>query len=150
MLRTHLGQDLAPVIAQARDVLGAPDTMLNPVRGAGQITFVGMGLGAALADEAALKLRESTQSWAESYHATEYRHGPVSIAEPGRAVWAFGPLIPGFARDVAVTGAHLEHTGNDPMAELVRVHLVCLLRARDLDMDPGSPRHLERSVILDG
>jgi fructoselysine-6-P-deglycase FrlB-like protein len=149
LLRAHLGEDLAPVIAQARAVLAAPPADLDQVRRAGQITFAGMGLGAALAEEAALKLRESTQSWAEAYHATEYRHGPVSIAEPGRAVWAFGPLVPGFERDVAATGAHLEHTANDPMAELVRVHLACLLRARDLGMDPASPRHLERSVILD-
>lgn len=148
LLRAHLGEDLTPVIAQARAILAEPEAGLDGVRGAGQITFVGMGLGAALAEEAALKLRESTQSWAEAYHATEYRHGPVSIAEPGRAVWAFGPLVPGFERDVAATGAHLEHTANDPMAELVRVHLACLLRARDRGMDPASPRHLERSVIL--
>lgn len=148
LLRAHLGEDLSPVIAQARAVLAEPPSSLDAVRAAPQITFTGMGLGAALAEEAALKLRESTQSWAEAYHETEYRHGPVSIAEPGRAVWVFGPLIPGFARDVAATGAHLEHTANDPMAELVRVHLACLLRARDLGIDPASPRHLERSVIL--
>lgn len=153
LLRAHFGEDLMPVIEQARAMLGSGKSEVEPVldsvRGADQITFVGMGLGAALAEEAALKLRESTQSWAESYHATEYRHGPVSIAQPGRAVWALGPLIPGFARDVAATGAHLEHHDADPLAELVRVHLLCLLRAKDLGMDPGRPRHLERSVILD-
>jgi fructoselysine-6-P-deglycase FrlB-like protein len=149
LLRAHLGQDLGPVIAQAREVLAAPASSLDGVRGAAQISFVGMGLGAALAEEAALKLRESTQSWAESYVETEYRHGPVAIAQPGRSVWAFGPLVPGFARDVAATGARLEHTDNDPMAELVRVHLMCLLRAADLGLDPSRPRHLERSVILD-
>jgi fructoselysine-6-P-deglycase FrlB-like protein len=149
LLRAHLGEDLAPVVSQAQEVLSEPDSALRAVRDAGQITFTGMGLGSALAHEAALKLRESTQAWTESYVATEYRHGPVSVAEPGRAVWAFGPLIDGFARDVAATGAHLEHRDIDPMAELVRVHMLCLLRARDLGIDPGSPRHLERSVILD-
>jgi glucosamine 6-phosphate synthetase-like amidotransferase/phosphosugar isomerase protein len=108
-----------------------------------------MGLGAALADEAALKLRESVGAWAESYPATEYRHGPISIAEPGRAVWAFAPLIPGFERDVHSTGAYLEHLDIDPMAELVRVHLLCLLRSADHGVDPAHPRHLERAVILD-
>jgi fructoselysine-6-P-deglycase FrlB-like protein len=118
------------------------------VRSAGQVAFVGMGLGAALAEEAALKLREATQSWAESYHATEYRHGPISIAQPGRVVWALGPLVRGFERDVAQTGAHLEHHDADPMAELVRVHLLCLLRAADLGLDPATPRNLTRAVIL--
>jgi fructoselysine-6-P-deglycase FrlB-like protein len=149
LLRTHLGEDLTPVIAQGRAVLAAPSSGLDGVRRADEISFVGMGLGAALAEEAALKLRESTQSWAESYFATEYRHGPVSIAQPGRAVWSLGPLVPGFAHDVAVTGAHLEHTDNDPMAELVRVHLVCLLRASDMGLDPSNPRNLARSVILE-
>jgi fructoselysine-6-P-deglycase FrlB-like protein len=152
LLRAHLGGDLSPAIAQAREILAAPraelERSLDEVRTAGQIAFVGMGLGAALAEEAALKLREATQSWAESYFATEYRHGPISIAQPGRAVWAFGPLIPGFERDVAATGAHLEHRDVDPMAELVRVHLLCLVRAADLGIDPANPRNLTRAVIL--
>lgn len=152
MLRAHLGEDLGPAIAQAKEILSASpaelEQSLAAVRPADQLTFVGMGLGAALAEEAALKLREATQSWAESYPATEYRHGPISIAQPGRAVWSLGPLVPGFAADVAATGAHLEHGDTDPMAELVRVHLLCLLRAADLGLDPASPRNLTRAVIL--
>jgi fructoselysine-6-P-deglycase FrlB-like protein len=151
LLRAHLGEDLTPVIAGARVVLARdPRAPLAKVRTAAQVSFVGMGLGAALAEEAALKLRESTQSWVEAYHATEYRHGPISIGEPGRAVWALGPLIPGFARDVAATGAHLEHRDLDPMAELVRVHLLCLMRAADLGLDASNPRNLTRSIILGG
>ena len=150
LLRAHLGEDLTGAIADAKDVLAeAPETSLAGVRHAAQISFTGMGMSAALAEEAALKLRESTRSWAEAYHATEYRHGPISIAEPGRAVWALGPLVPGFERDVAATGAHLEHRDIDPMAELVRVHLLCLRRAADLGLDPTRPRNLTRSVILD-
>ncbi|MEV0028546.1 sugar isomerase [Nocardia sp. NPDC050793] len=150
ILRWHLGEDLGPAVEQARAVLAEdPARSLAAVRGAEQITFVGMGFAAALAEEAGLKLRESCQSWAESYLATEYRHGPISIAAPGRAVWALGPLVPGFAADVAATGAHLEHRAVDPMAELVRVHRLCILRAADLGLDPDHPRSLNRSVVLD-
>jgi fructoselysine-6-P-deglycase FrlB-like protein len=148
LLRAHLGEDLDEVIAQARGVLAEGDETFAAVRDADQITFVGMGFGAALADEAALKLREATQSWAESYPATEYRHGPISISAPGRVVWAMGPLVADFERDVAVTGAHLEHRDVDPMAELLRVHRLCVLRAADRGIDPDRPRNLERSVIL--
>jgi fructoselysine-6-P-deglycase FrlB-like protein len=152
LLRAHLGEDLTVPIAQAKEILATPqadlERSLNGVRAADQIAFVGMGLGAALAEEAALKLREATQSWSEAYPATEYRHGPISIAQPGRAVWSLGPLVPGFEGDIAVTGAHLEHRDTDPMAELVRVHLLCLLRAADLGLDPASPRNLTRAVIL--
>ncbi|MBA3265318.1 MAG: sugar isomerase [Nocardioidaceae bacterium] len=149
LLRTHLGEDLSTPIRQARHVLAESEESLAVARGAEQITFVGMGWAAALADEAALKLRESTQSWAEAYWATEYRHGPISISAPGRVVWAFGELVPNFARDVGATGADLVAHDIDPMAELVRVQLLCTLRAGDRGLDPDHPRNLERSVILD-
>lgn len=149
LLRTHLGENLTAVISAARDVLAEPDDAWADVREAEQITFVGMGFGAALADEAALKLRETSQSWAESYLATEYRHGPISIAAPGRVVWAFGPLVPNFERDIATTGAHLEHRYIDPMADLLRVQRLCVMRAADRGIDPDQPRNLGRSVILD-
>lgn len=149
ILRQHLGEDLTPVIAQARAVLAEdPAQALAAVRSAEQISFVGMGFAAAIAEEAGLKLRESCQSWTEAYLATEWRHGPVSIAAPGRVVWAFGAMPDGLARDVAATGAHFEHRDIDPMADLVRVHRLCQLRAADLGLDPDHPRSLNRSVIL--
>ncbi len=149
LLRAQLGEDLTAVVNAARRVLAEPESSYAEVRQAEQITFVGMGLGAALAEEAALKLREATQSWAESYLATEYRHGPISIAAPGRVVWSLGPLVANFERDVARTGAHLEHRDVDPMAELVRVQSLCVLRAADRGLDPDRPRNLARSVILE-
>jgi len=149
ILRWHFGEDLAPVIAQAREVLAEDlSAAVAGVRAAEQISFVGMGFAAAIADEAGLKLRESCQSWTEGYLATEWRHGPISIAAPGRAVWAFGPLLPGLADDIKSTGAHFEHRDIDPMADLVRVHRLCQARAADLGLDPDHPRSLNRSVIL--
>ncbi|KIA64823.1 SIS domain-containing protein [Nocardia vulneris] len=150
ILRWHFGEDLEPVIAQARAVLAEdPTVSLAHVRHAEQISFVGMGFAAAIAEESGLKLRESCQSWTESYLSTEYRHGPIAISAPGRAVWAFGPLVPNFAADIASTGAHFEHRDIDPMADLVRVHQLCILRAADLGLDPDHPRGLNRSVVLD-
>ena len=149
LLRAHLGERLDGVILEGRDALAEPEEAYAALREAEQFTFVGMGLGAAIAEEAALKLRESTGSWSESYLATEYRHGPISIAAPGRVVWGLGPLVPNFERDVGSTGAHLEHRHVDPMADLVRVQRLCLLKAADLGIDPDHPRNLARSVILD-
>jgi fructoselysine-6-P-deglycase FrlB-like protein len=114
-----------------------------------QVTFVGTGWGVGLAEEAALKLRESAQFWTESYPAMEYRHGPIAIAAPGRATWAFGAVPGGLAEQVTATGAHFEHRDIDPLAELVRVHRLCLTKARQADVDPDRPRHLTRSVVLD-
>ena len=148
LLRAHLGDDLTPAVDAARAALAEDESAYQRVRTAEQITFVGMGAAAALAEEAALKLREATQSWTEAYPATEYRHGPISIAAPGRVVWALGPLVPGFQRDVEATGAHLEHRDVDSLAELVRVQRLCVLRAADRGIDSDRPRNLARSVIL--
>jgi fructoselysine-6-P-deglycase FrlB-like protein len=149
LLRASLGEDLAPVVAQARAVLGEDITpALGPLLTVEQLTFLGRDWSNGIANEAALKLRESSQFWAESYPAMEYRHGPISIAAPGRAVWAFGQVPDGLAEEVRGTGAHFEHRDLDPMADLVRLHRLCLARAEASGLDPDAPRHLSRSIVL--
>ncbi|HWM74632.1 MAG TPA: sugar isomerase [Nocardioides sp.] len=148
MLRWHQGEDLAPVVEQAQRVLEAGEGALGPAATADQITFVGRGWTVGIAQEAALKLRESAQLWTEAYSMMEYRHGPVSISAPGRVVWAFGELVDGFADDIAVTGADLLHAPIDALADLLRVHLLCVVRARAAGLDPDQPRNLSRSIIL--
>jgi fructoselysine-6-P-deglycase FrlB-like protein len=148
LLRWHLGHDLTTAVEEARGVLALEDAWFDEVRAAEQISFVGMGWTFGVAEEAALKLKESTQAWTDSWQQTEYRHGPISIAEPGRVVWAFGPLVPNFARDISATGATLVHSDLDPLAELVKVHRLCVLRAADRGLDPDQPRNLTRSIIL--
>ena len=146
LLRAHLGEDLEPVAEQARAALRAEPAAA--LRTAEQISFLGRGWTIGLAAEAALKLRESAQLWTESYPAMEYRHGPISIAAPGRVTWALGSVPAGLAEQVRATGAHFEHAAVDPLAELVRVHQLCLLVAAARGLDPDRPRHLSRSIIL--
>lgn len=149
-LRLSLDEDLDAAIEQAQQVVDAPEEgLFHGLVDVEQVTFLGTGPSVGLAHEAALKLRESAQFWTESYPAMEYRHGPISIAAPGRAVWVLGEMPEGLADDVRATGAHLEHReGVDPMAELVRVHRYSLLRATLAGVDPDSPRNLTRSIIL--
>lgn len=149
MWRWHLGHDLTEAAQQAAAVIAAPDAEYDALVGAEQATFLGMGWTFGLAEEASLKLKESTQSWTEAYHMTEYRHGPISIAAPQRLVWGLGPWAPHLARDVDATGATRVGGELDALAELVRVHRLCLLRAEALGLDPDVPRGLTRSIILD-
>ena len=113
-----------------------------------QSTFLGRGWTVGLAHEAALKFRETSSSWAESYPAMDYRHGPISIAAPGRCVWMFGAPPAGLAEDVAATGATWITDGRDPMVQLVTVQRVAVARALALGLDPDTPRNLTRSVVL--
>lgn len=148
LFRASLGGDLDGAAADARS---AVEEELDPALvDAEQFTFLGRGWTVGLAHEAALKMREASQSWTESYPAMEYRHGPISIAAPERVTWHFGEPPAGLADEVAATGARFEAGELDPMAELVRAQRVALARALARGLDPDSPRNLTRSVILEG
>ncbi|HEX5541364.1 MAG TPA: SIS domain-containing protein [Micromonospora sp.] len=149
LLRASLGHDLGPVAEQAQRVLAEGPDVEAPAATADQITFLGRGWTVGLAHEAALKLRETAQLWTESYPAMEYRHGPFSITTSGRVAWAFGEVPVGLPEQVRATGGHFEHSDLDPMADLVRVQQLCLLRARAAGLDPDQPRGLSRAVVLD-
>lgn len=147
LFRASLGEDLSQAIADAGAVLASTDDAA--LRDAEQYTFLGRGWTVGLANEAALKMRESSQSWTESYPSMEYRHGPIAIAAPGRVTWQFGTPPEGLAAQVEATGARFEQNPIDPMADLVRLHRVALDRAVGRGLDPDQPRNLSRSVILD-
>ncbi|MGO4435629.1 SIS domain-containing protein [Paenarthrobacter sp. RAF9] len=146
-LLSSLGIEVQRAIEDARDAVSAP--VSQELLDAEQFTFLGTGWTVGLAHEAGLKMREAVQGWTESYPAMEYRHGPISIAAPGRVTWLFGAQPEGLDNDMAVTGALYVHTDKHPLAELARVHKVTLERARVRGLNPDLPRNLTRSVILD-
>jgi fructoselysine-6-P-deglycase FrlB-like protein len=147
LLRAALGEDVEALASDAERALAAP-LPLDPA-GVEQVSYLGAGWTYGLANEAALKLREAAQFWAEAYLAMEYRHGPISIAAPGRAVWPFGPLPPGLAGQIRATGAALVDTSDlDPLAGLVLAQRYAVVAAEARGLDPDRPRSLTRSVIL--
>lgn len=146
LVRASLGHDLSPAIDQAAAAI--EEDLDDELVTADQYSFLGAGWTVGLAHEAALKMREASQSWTESYPAKEYRHGPIAIAAPGRVTWMLGEAPTGLSGDLAVTGARFEDRPIDGMADLVRAQRVALARARRAGLDPDSPRNLTRSVIL--
>lgn len=146
LLRASLGEDIAPAIGQAERILADPaDLGLDATE---QFTFLGQGWVHGVAREAALKMREAAQAWTEAYPQLEYRHGPISIAQPGRVVWILGEPVPDLAADVQATGATLVCDDLDPVADLVRVQRLAARIATNRGLDPDHPRHLTRSVVL--
>ncbi|MBG0566793.1 SIS domain-containing protein [Actinoplanes aureus] len=163
VLRAHLGHDIETIAMDGEVAVRLP----LPVHPAlfDQITFLGRGWTVGLAEEAALKCRETAGYWTESYPAMDYRHGPISIAGPRRVVWAFGEVPEGLADEVEATGAayvHSRHHGGyaslgrwvggraplDPMADLILAQRVAVLLATTQGLDPDNPRNLTRSVVL--
>ena len=146
LLRTHFGEDLTQAIADARQILSEP--VDQELVGVEQIAFLGTGWTVGFAHEAALKTRESSQFWAEAYPAMDYRHGPISIAQPGRAVWMFGPWPEGLEEDVKKTGAKTVSSKLDPMAHLIMAQRVALAISASRGLDADYPRNLSRSIVL--
>ncbi|MER6347250.1 SIS domain-containing protein [Streptomyces sp. NPDC001595] len=146
LLRAHLGRHTDTVVADARTALDGdlPEGLVDRA----QFTFLGRGWTVGLADEAALKMREAARAWTESYPATEYRHGPISVTTRGTATWMLGEAPPGLAAQVRATGAQWVAGGLDPLAELVRAQRLAVAVAAARGLDPDHPRHLTRSVIL--
>jgi fructoselysine-6-P-deglycase FrlB-like protein len=145
-VRASLGENLDRAIEDAAAAVA--EELDDALVSAEQYSFLGAGWTVGLAHEAALKMREASQSWTESYPGKEYRHGPIAIAAPGRVTWMFGDAPEGLAADVAITGAHFENASVDGLADLVRAQRVALARARRFELDPDRPRNLTRSVIL--
>lgn len=146
LLRAHVGRHTPEAVADARTALAVP--LPAKLESRGQFTFLGRGWSVGLANEAALKMREASLSWAESYPAMEYRHGPISISGPGTATWSLDEAPEGIAEQVLGTGAQWVAGRLDPLAELVRVHRLAIAVAAHQGLDPDAPRNLTRSVIL--
>lgn len=63
--------------------------------------FVGRGMGAAIACEGALKLKEVSYLHAEAYAAGEMKHGPIALIEPGFPVIAVATKSPTYDKTVS-------------------------------------------------
>jgi fructoselysine-6-P-deglycase FrlB-like protein len=149
LLRAHLGEDISTAVAEARAAL-APGSARLPVDPTDfeQFVFLGHGWSVGIAAEAALKFREASLSWAESYPAGEYRHGPISVAGTRTLVWLIGVADDSLVRDIEATGATVRVAEADPMAELATIQLTAVALALARGLDPDNPQHLTRSVVL--
>ena len=146
LLRAHLGADVRALPEAAARELARP---LPPgLTERTEFTFLGRGWAAAVADEAALKLREASRTWAESYPALEYRHGPISVSDEHTVVWALGEVPPSLLADARRTGALVIASGADPLVGLTGAQRLAAELAARKHIDPDQPRALSRSVIL--
>lgn len=146
LLRAHLGDSAADrdaLLLAGRAAVAADVTEPMPR----QLVVLASGWAAPLAQEAALKCRESAGMWAEAYATGEFRHGPISVAAPGTLVWAMTPLSPVETGAIEATGARIRHGGSEPLAELVHLQRHAVAWAAGAGRDADQPPHLSRSVV---
>lgn len=140
------GWDVAASADAAEKLLaGAAPAGIEDVE---QFVFLGRGFAAAIANEAALKMRETLGMWTEAYPTREFRHGPISAIGERSLVWFLDDAEPSIDAAIRETGARLWRPVADPLAELVRVHQAAGVLAEHRGVNPDAPRHLTRSIIL--
>ena len=149
--------DLDPWLERAFELAAT-----NPSR----LVVLGGGAAFGLANEAVLKATETGQVPASAFQPFEFRHGPISVCEPGMIVVG---ILGGESEDeerrvlqeAAALGATTWLLGSDGpgagLDEMARLPLVLhALQALALGIavrrgrDPESPRHLGQVVVIDG
>lgn len=135
----------------------------------GGLYTVGRGMGLAVAQEAALKLKETSNLHAEAVSAAEIQHGPRAVVGRAFPVLAFGLDDPGgtdaraLARELAGLGAsvllaapnpggagiHLPlpaplHPLLDPIPAILAFYPFSEALARARGLDPDRPRGLHK------
>lgn len=97
--------------------------LVECLTGIGGLFVAGRGPGFAIAQEAALKLKETCQIHAEAFSAAEVRHGPMALVRPGFPVLAFrqsdetGAGVDELVRDARARGAPAFVAGGDAPGE---------------------------------
>lgn len=144
--RTAFGDATGGLVDAVQRALDAP--LPVPVDGIDHVVYLGTGWTCGLAQEAALKVREAAQAWSESYPVLDYRHGPIAVAHPGSLVTIFGTADPAIVADIEATGARVLATDEDPLVQLVQAQRFAVALAESRGLNPDTPRHLTRSVVL--
>lgn len=145
LARAAFGADVAALPGAAEAALAAE---LPEVGSFEHFVFLGRGWAQGMATEAALKIREAAQAWAESYPALDYRHGPIAVAGAETLVFVFGEVPPALVGDIEAVGATVLTSSEDPLVQLVLAQRIAIALAEHRGLDPDQPRHLTRSIVL--
>ncbi|MFC3282395.1 SIS domain-containing protein [Litchfieldella rifensis] len=141
---------------------------IEALAGADRLMVIGRGAGLAVAQEAALKFKETCAIQAEPFSGAEVRHGPMALVEPGYPVLVFAPPGPEqagllelaewlegigarvlLAADEAVPQRQLTmtdaaHEALQPLSVIQSFYVMVAGLAEARGSDPDRPRHLRK------
>jgi glucosamine--fructose-6-phosphate aminotransferase (isomerizing) len=137
-----------------------------------RLFVIGRGAGLAIAQEAALKFKETCGIQAEAFSGAEVKHGPMALIEPGYPLLIFAPRGPGqtglidLAREMRTRGADVllaatsdsavppdlidlpvvpaPHLLLDPLCMAQSFYIFVEALARVRGRSPDEPRHLAK------
>ncbi len=137
------------------------------LRDANNLFVIGRGLGYGIAQEAALKLKETCALHAEAFSAAEVRHGPMAIVNEGFPLLAFatsdaiGDGVREAAAEFAGRGERValaderadgggsppalaDHPAIEPILTIQSFYRMANALSVARGLDPDSPRHLSK------
>jgi glucosamine--fructose-6-phosphate aminotransferase (isomerizing) len=141
---------------------------IDVLKPAERIMVIGRGTGLSIAQEAALKFKETCGIQAEAFSAAEVKHGPMALVDDGYPMLVFAPRGPAqasllaLAEEMRTRGAHvllaapddvrgrdltLTSTATpdlDPISAIQSFYLMVESVAKARGYDPDKPRHLNK------
>ena len=103
---------------------------LPPLQAASSLYVLGRGIGYGIAQEAALKFKETCGLHAEAFSTAEVRHGPMALVGPGFPVLAFvqddetRPGVETVAGACAAQGAAVMQAGGQPQPGVIALSAI--------------------------
>ncbi|MGE5562046.1 MAG: SIS domain-containing protein [Bacillota bacterium] len=163
-LRSELSQ-LPARLREAWELDWSPLT--EELAGATDLYVLGRGVGFAVAQEAALKLKETSQLHAEPFSTAELRHGPMALVREGFPALIFsqsdetGQMVEATATALADRGAHVFLAGAEapgatslptvrctpllePILQVQSFYRAANALALARGLDPDRPPHLAK------
>jgi glucosamine--fructose-6-phosphate aminotransferase (isomerizing) len=141
---------------------------LEALHDAQRIMVIGRGTGLAIAQEAALKFKETCGIQAEAFSSAEVKHGPMALVDAGYPMLVFAPRGPA-QPDLLALAAEMRQRGArvllaappdigerqltlantltpdlDPVAAIQSFYPMVEALARARGHDPDRPRHLQK------
>ncbi|HEK3667993.1 TPA: SIS domain-containing protein [Pseudomonas aeruginosa] len=160
------GQGLAAGLEQAARLDWSP--AIEALCDCQRLMVIGRGAGYAIAQEAALKFKETSAIQAEAFSSAEVRHGPMALVEERYPLLVFAPRGPeqegllALAEDMRQRGAQVllaapddiaerdlplqraAHPALDPILAIQSFYVMAAGLAEARGMDPDQPRHLSK------
>jgi len=135
-----------------------------------QLYVLGRGLGLGIAEEAALKLKETCGLHAQAYSSAEVQHGPIAILDRAMPILMFNqndearPGIDQSAQQLAAEGLRVwmaggtaagverlptpsAHPAIEPLLMIQSFYRAAVLLAVTRGLDPDRPRRLQKATL---
>jgi len=141
---------------------------IDTLRDAQRLLVIGRGAGFAIAQEAALKLKETSTLQAEAFSSAEVRHGPMALIDENYPLLIFAPrgveqaglltlahdmrqrgarvllAAPSDVPDRDLTLSQAAHPDLDPILAIQSFYVMAAALAEARGLDPDQPRFLSK------